>query len=322
MKLLCTNDWHFARRNPASRIDDYNAELFAAIEQIAKLARLAKVSAVLIAGDIFHDKGSARWDVVVRLLEWAWGLQQDGIHVLSIAGNHDELHDRFDSSATPYGALTSSSLFRDVSRGYKILTAMDGPEVGPKVYGVPWPDGSKPDAFDALPADVEVVMAHGFATPEGQERWGCYCHKYDDLAIKAPQVRLWHFGHDHTDHGVYVLKNRAKVVNIGALCRGALDHDSILRQPKVALVDLSGAEPTVVQVELKVPTAEEIFDLNLHRQRTEERAQLEHYLAQLSQGMEGVIDVDYHKVLAAMTLPENVRTQVQSYIERAETYAV
>lgn len=315
MRYLFTNDFHFCRRNPASRTDDYNAELFGLLDQLYQLVEAFEVRAVLIAGDIFHDKGSAAWDVVIRLLAWAQRVREAECELITVMGNHDEIHDRYESIwQSPYGALISSGLFQDVSRTLYLLHG------GPAVYGVPWPDGAKPDAFAAIPPEADIVLAHGFATPEGGEKWNTFCHRYDDLAVQAPHVRLWHFGHDHTDHGVYRLRNGAKVMNIGALSRGILDYDSIIRQVKVALVDFDpeAAEHEVQQVGLQQQPAEAIFDLERRRERLAEQEHLQGFLDQLATGMAGVLDVDYHAVLARLPLDVAVRAKVEHYLAQAE----
>lgn len=320
--ILCTNDWHFARQNPASRVDDYNGELFGLLHQLLLLVRHFKCSALVIAGDIFHNKGSATWETVIRLLEWGKQVRETA-ELLTIMGNHDQQHDRYESiGQTPYGALIGSGVFVDISRQLHPVGIY-----GPKIYGVPWPDGSRPDAFDAIPPEADMVVAHGFATPEGIERWGVYCHKYEDLIRKAPHVKIWHFGHDHSDHGVWKLANGAHVINIGALARGALDTDSIARQVKAAVVQHDNRTATwhcggVQQIALRQKPAEQIFDMERHAERVREQQHLDAFLDSLQGGLSGVLDVDYEQVLAALPLDDKVRGKVQEYIARAEAAAV
>ena len=316
MKLLHTNDWHFAKQSPSSRVDDYNAELFGLLQQLLLLVRHFQCDALCIAGDIFHNKGLAPWEVVIRLLEWGQQVRQT-CPLFTIMGNHDQQHDRYESiGQTPYGVLVGSGIFEDISRRVRKVGVY-----GPTLYGVPWPDGSRADAFAQVPPDVDVVLAHGFATAEGTERWGTFCHKYDDLARAAPHVKVWHFGHDHTDHGVWRLKNGAKVLNIGALARGALDQDTLARQVKAAVVEFEpggSREPEVQCFVLQQKPAEEIFDLQRHRERVQEQQHLEQFLSELQAGLGGVLDVDYRSVLDRMPLDGAVRDRVRAYLERAE----
>lgn len=313
MNILFTNDWHFAKTNPTSRVDDYNAELFGLLEQLAILVKHFQCEALCLAGDIFHNKGLAPWDVVIKLL--AWGRQLP-CEIFTISGNHDQQHDRYESiGQTPYGVLIGSGIFTDISR----RAVQVGGDHGPVIYGVPWPDAAKPDAFKVIPDGVDIVMAHGFATSEGIERWGVFCHKYDDLVTASPRVRLWHFGHDHTDHGVFRLRNGAAVINIGALARGALDQDTLARQVKAAVVcNVQTASPDVMQIALKTKPVEEIFDLTRYRERRAEQQHLDAFLDELQRGLSNVLDVDYETLLGTMPLDDAVRARVRQYIEQAE----
>lgn len=317
MKVLLTNDWHFAVKNPVSRTDDYNAELFGLLDQIHRLVVHVKPVALCMAGDIFHEKGRALWSIVSRLLEWGQRVNQT-CPILFVPGNHDQTHDRWESrTETPIGTLIASGIFIDVSRqsypdGYR------GRVYAPTVYGVPWPDGGQPDAFAHVPAATDLVLAHGFATEDGSPRYGQFSHKYSDLARLAPWVRLWHFGHDHSDSGVFTCQNGAKVVNIGALCRGALEADNLTRQVKVALADFGTTPVTVQQVALKTVPVEQIFDLQLRAQKVQEHRQVEQFVQQLKTGLTG-LTVDFQAALAQLPLDAAVRTRVQTYIARAES---
>lgn len=319
MKSLHLNDIHFAKANPTSRKDDYNGELFDLLDQCAMITEKLQLDVVCIAGDIFHNKGVAPWEVLIKLLTWGQRIRDTGAALLTISGNHDQQHDRYESiGQTPYGVLVSCGIFLDISRSHWVS------KDGVLIAGVPWPDGAKPEAFGAGLENADIVMAHGFATPEGLERWGVYCHKYEALGQKAPRVRVWHFGHDHTDHGVFGLPNGAQIINVGALARGALDQDSIVRQVKVALVDYDPEVMTkakVVQITLRQRPSDEIFDLDRHKTRVAERHQLEAFLDELQTGLSGVLDVDYMSVLGGMQLDDTVRERVRQYIERAEAVA-
>lgn len=316
MKFIHTNDWHFALKNPVSRTDDYNAELFGLLDQIHQLVVHIKPGALLMAGDIFHEKGRALWSVVAQLLEWGQRVNQT-CPILFVPGNHDQTHDRWESrSETPVGALIASGIFQDVSR-QSYPEGWRGRVYLPKIYGVPWPDGGRPDAFAQVPPDAEVVLAHGFATETGEPRYGQFAHTYRELAKQAPGVRLWHFGHDHSDSGVFTCLNGAKIINIGALCRGALEQDNLTRQVKVAISELSPSGVTVTQVALRAVRADEIFDLQLRAQKVKEHQQVEQFVQQLKAGLGG-FTVDYREVLGRLPMEEAIRRRVQAYIARAE----
>lgn len=325
MKLLHTNDWHFAAKNPKSRTDDYNEELFTSLDNLFKLVVALKVSAICIAGDLFHDKDRALpWSVLTRLLAWGQRIRAQGCVILMIRGNHDLKYDRFESvEQTPYGVLMASGTFQDISRRSVLIGGDDGTQGRPGaiwVYGLPWPDGGGPDAYQQVPSDAYVVLAHGWSTPEGEPRYGNWCVRYDDLAKGSPHVQLWHFGHDHSDHGVYTCKNGAKMINIGALSRGSLDADSINRDVKVAVSTWSddGRLQSVEQVKLPVPPANEIFDLTARMERAKEQQALEQFVASFRANLTGMTMVQYEDVLAQTPLDAAVRAKVEQYLQNAE----
>jgi hypothetical protein len=312
MTFVHFNDTHLHPKNPVSRTDDFNEEIFTILEQVGHVARHFKADAVCHAGDWFHRASRVPWAPLVRLLAWAAGLQRDGIAVLTIPGNHDLEHDRYESlTGLPFGALIESGLFTNVTQ-----------QVQQGVFGVPWPWASQPlDQWPAIPADAQVVLAHCFATPEGGERYGQVCHRYEDLAALAPHVKVWHFGHDHTDHGVATVGTGAKIINLGAAGRGVLDYDTLTRRVKVAvsrLPEVAGAATYVQQIALKLKPVEAVFDVALREKKQRERAEIDAFVAQLSGSLSSLLTVDYRALLDGLSLEEAVRSCVDQYILRAE----
>ncbi len=312
------NDTHFHPKNPVSRVDDFNEELFTILDQVAAIARHFQKTgngaevAICHAGDWFHRANRIPWPPLNRLLAWAMDLRKDGIAIYTIPGNHDLEHDRYESAATlPIGVLFESGLFINVAR--RTVSVL---------YGVPWPDGGRPSSeWPPIPPDVQVVLVHGFATPEGGTQYGQFCHRYEDLAAFAPHVQVWHFGHDHADHGVYTAANSAKFINLGATSRGVLDHETLNRQVKVAVSSI-GADTLkwdVRQVALKLKPVAEVFDVALREKKQQEQAEIEAFVQQLAGHLSTMLTVDYKALLDGLNLDTAVRAAVDGYIERAES---
>lgn len=316
MILVHLNDTHLHHKNPVSRLDTFNDEVMLALGQVARIARHVKADAILHAGDWFHKANRVPWPPLVQLLMWASDLKRDGIPVLTIPGNHDLELDRYESLAgLPIGALFESGLFKNTS----------GQSFG-GVFGVPWPDAAQPlSKWPEIPATVQVVMAHCFATPQGEPRWGQYCHRYSELAEFAPHVRVWHFGHDHTDNGVWTAANGAKFINLGAAARGVLDTDTLTRQVKVAVSRLPGetagavgATVQVQQIALKLRPVAEVFDLDLREKQQQEKREIEQFVQALQGNLSNLLTVDYLALLDGLGLEDAVRAMVDSYIQRSE----
>lgn len=315
--VLFTNDWHIAAKDPASRLDDYNAEIFSCLDQTLRAALLLKASAICVSGDFFHDKkAKLPYAALVALIQWFAACRRNNIRVIGIPGNHDEQDDRYESlPSQPLGIFFESGLLLNCSNS---LVWANEKTLG--VYGVPWPDAAKPEAFRDVPGSAAIVLGHAYATIDGQPQYGQHCHKYEDLARIAPHVRIWHFGHDHTDHGVTKLSNGAYVINIGALSRGSLDADNLARQVKVAYAQFDETGVKVFQVALKVPPADQVFDVKLRTQKRLEKQQVATFIAQLTrpEALFGMDGSDYQTVLRDMPMEDAIRARVEGYIAKAE----
>lgn len=323
MKFVCCNDIHLSHRGPQSRLDDWQEAIFAKLDQVAKVAVKARAKAVCIAGDVFHHKSRIGYGTVVRLLQWGIALRKHGVDTLFIPGNHDLVHDRLDSlDSQPLGLLKASGVFTDVSYARERYQD-DETSVG--VIGLPYPDAMSLEGFQRVtesyhaagaPSEGAILMAHCFATPEGGTYFGQPIHKYSDL-LQFP-FDVFHFGHDHSDHGVAQAETGQLFINLGALSRGTLAQDDVKREVKIALVDF-GETVTVKQLKLKVAPATEVFDLALKAQKDRERDQVEQFVGDLQASLVHAGPVSFTDRLGTMQLPDAVRVKVQSYLDAAET---
>lgn len=323
MRLLTLNDLHLASRPPAARVDDYEAELFELLEQVAALAKRVEAKGVLIAGDIFHAKSRVSIGLLVRLVRWCRDLQRAGVHVLVIPGNHDLLYNRYDSLPDqPLGLLIAVGAMANVSTrpGLDQSVRLTESDVVVRVVGVPFPDAMDLDRWRALPAsdpgETAVILGHCFADVGGGEYFGEPVHAYAALADACPWGRVFVFGHDHADRGVVRIEDRW-FVNLGALSRGAISDEDVSREIKCGLVDVGPSGVAVTQVRLRYRPAAELFDLNLRAKRTAERAHLETFVTQLAQDLQASGTSLLDRV-TALSLPEAVRARVWAYIESVE----
>lgn len=163
-------------------------------------------------------------------------------------------------------------------------------------------------------------MAHYFASPAGGQYFSDTFLSYQELSRYPYDV--FHFGHDHSDHGVAHLDvgGVAKYfVNVGALGRGSIAQDQVGRDVKVAIVDLGEGDTKVQQVRLKIAPAGEVFDLSLKAQRDRERAEIEQFVGSISTDLVMAGRVDFGERVKRLDIPDEVRGRVLSYIEAAET---
>lgn len=93
MKILHTSDWHLGRR-PVGGVGLYSNEryedYFKAAEYIVNEAVKKKVDVVIIAGDLF-DKCDISPETLYKAERLLNVLKENGINVLAIEGNHDQV---------------------------------------------------------------------------------------------------------------------------------------------------------------------------------------------------------------------------------------
>jgi DNA repair exonuclease SbcCD nuclease subunit len=324
VKFIACNDIHLASRPPASRTDNYHEELFDLLDQMALLAKKVEAKALLIAGDVFHHKAKIGIPVLIRLVEWSRDLRQAGIRVLTIPGNHDLLHNRYETlDEQALGLIYSVGAMENVScrEGRDGTVTFTDSEGDVNILGIPFPDAFDWQCWMKLPrpAGTNILMAHCFASPTGGEYFGEPVLRYDDLA-QLP-YHIFVFGHDHSDGGVHKIAPKL-FVNLGAISRGSLTGEVVERDVKCALIDTSAQE--VRQVRLKFRPASEIFDLKLKAKKDAERAHIEQFVEQLTADLlsHTTATTTLTDRLSAMDLPQEVRSRVAQYIEAAEQPSV
>lgn len=335
--MVC-NDLHLTDTNPVSRTDCYIDELFGLLDQIAKLAVAQRARAVLIAGDIFHHKAKVSIATLIRLVDWCSRLQEADIVVVTIPGNHDLLHNRYESLPNqPLGLLYAIGAMLNVSRGRGSNAAVFGEDVSVAVAGVPFPDAfdlaswrklhvALPPVLTQSPVGLvgmrRVVLAHCFAAPVAGDFFGEPVLAYGDIYEACP-ADVYVFGHDHRDGGVAKLDrgdpdNPAYFINLGAISRGSISADDITRTICCGLVRIADTV-TVTKVKLNATPAADIFDLALKAAREAEQTQIDQFVAHLSDTLATLgssRSVEDH--LQTLPLSDDVRARMMQYIAEAE----
>lgn len=316
--LVLINDIHADTRTPSGRRDDWWAAIRAKLEHVLSAATKVNAAAILIAGDLFHAKTrvlgvwpAGTHEVVTFYLDWARRAQSSGIRVLVIPGNHDEVFDRLDSvPRQPLGALVSSGLFIDVSYRAEVFD-------GWCVSGVPYPDALSLSNLQRVPAapagTVGVLMLHCFAEKRATEFFGDPVHAYGEVTV--PGYRVFHYGHDHSDHGVVEVGD-TRHVQVGALGRGSLSGEEVHRRPQLVVVDASSAL-TVQPYALRVAPAEDVFDFEAKARRDAESSVVADFVTHLD-ALSSNVDDSLAVQIGALELPADIFKRVEGYIQRAE----
>lgn len=324
--IVCTNDWHLTARPPMSRTDDYITELLGLLDQIGKVADHVKADAIAVAGDFFHLKGQIPYWLLYHLWDWCRART-----VVGIPGNHDLVHNRLASLPdTVLGFLIRAGAVCNVSASPNVVGEPGFEPVA--IYGVPYPIAFELDEWKAAGRYKEevaqragvnirsLVMGHCFATPEGGDHFGEPVLKYRDLA--ALPFDAFHFGHDHSDHGVRFV-NGKPFVNIGALARGTRSKEDLTRDVKCAVLSFREGHPVdVLQIKLDAKPAHELFDLQHHAERAAEETQVQAFVEQLAQDLASSVITAPQQGLdsrvQSLGLPDAVYQRVMQYLAAAE----
>lgn len=331
--FVACNDLHLSDTNPVSRTDSYIDELFGLLDQMARLAHAQQATAILVAGDIFHHKAKVSIPTLVRLVTWCRTLAAAGIDVVTIPGNHDLLHNRYESlESQALGLLYALGAMINVSQPQcPARTYLRGNDAVVHVGGVAFPDAFEIEkwrlANTAMPLfghanSRRIVLGHCFASPEGGDYFGDPVLAYDDIYTACP-ADVYVFGHDHRDGGIMKLDrgdpdDPAYFVNLGAIARGSIAHDDINRTICCALIRI-GPQVTVQRVKLNAKPAADIFDLTAKAQRDADQQAIEQFVTTLQDTLATLgsgKSVEDH--LAVLSLPNEVRTRMMRYIADAE----
>jgi len=326
--LVFRTDVHVADRSPASWKGDYAAEVLSSLEQIGELARRAEADAVLDGGDFFHVKAASKnsHGTMRQVIE---------IHkkypcpVFSIEGNHDLQYNNLETlEKQPLGVLFAAGVFEPLRE--TIIRKEGEPEV--RVVGVPYSPTRKLDELQAISKQGEdclVAVVHALATetPHGAAEGfvGEPVFRYRDLVFPGgPDI--WLFGHWHKDQGITMIpeldENDHQVrevtfVNQGAVSRGALNNDNLDRTPKVAVLEIQEGAFDVRAVELVVPDAEEVFDLERKARQDHRDNAIEQFVDRLMQ--DGTLDPgeSVDDAIDKLEFALDVRDGAREYLERA-----
>ncbi len=283
-RFLLLADLHLSDRSPASCTETYLDDLFVLLEQTADLAREREVSAVIWAGDVYHNKAPSRTShrLVQRTIRV---IRSYPCPVWILPGNHDLAHDRLDSvnQTQPLGVLFSSGAVHCLD-GWM---GSDHP-----VFGVPWQQHwSEEGIAECLRPWREqafggtLVVTHApLYPPDSEPRYeGAELTPADWWAGPLEDGSMGHgvfYGHIHEPHGTWQRRG-VRFCNNGALSRGSLDEYNLERQVGVTLWDSSTGGFEFVPLDAR--PASEVFRLREHEQVVTAKMSLETFMAGLEE---------------------------------------
>ena len=287
---LLLGDLHLTDKAPSSCTDSYCDDLFDLLGQVNALVREHEAIAVVIAGDVFHNKAPSRTShrVVRRFIRWCQSIR---VPVFIVPGNHDIRNDRHESiEDQPLGVVFESGA---ASR----LEGWGGYDADHQymVYGVPW----QQDWSTLSPAlsnyrhpsaatQPSLVVAHAPLYPPGKELSFEFYPSADWAKYMGGQGYVY-YGHVHEPHAVWE-NGGVTFANFGALSRGSLHEYNLTRAVGVGIWDdRTGAFGFIP---LRAKPAPEVFRLTEKQQVTDMHGRLDSFLDEIGSTELGVVTAE------------------------------
>lgn len=267
-RLAFFTDSHYTLSPPECRGESYPAEVMAKLDRVFQVAKAAKASAILTAGDLFHRRGRTTSQEVNDMLSLfsAWGVQ--GLPLVGVLGNHDwpngldepgqrassalprsgVLH-LLDQHRWPFGREQDQEVIVTGTSYFPGNDANDENRI--RAYGIP-EDSVPSKAVRIHLAHGALVLRGGFPAEHTQVE-----HLLPLLAEanRLPDVILC--GHLHNREEPYeatVNGRRVVVLRPGSLAR--VSRDDLDRTPVALVLTIQGGRVTWKEVPIGKPVAE------------------------------------------------------------------
>ena len=203
MKVLTFADLHL-RYTVSSCVDATQSEWMdiqeQALNKVIDIATEELVDEVYVGGDIFHSVQSTSFECIVLFQNFAKTLNNRGIKVHIIAGNHDLYgHSSSNTDKSAYGILLNSNDVYTMNHSY-----IKGCNFDVDDYG-----------------DSDVIFKHTLCMPEKPQFIDC--ETPETLLAKYPSANFIFTGDYHRNF-VYEKNNRF-VINSGCLTKQASDFE-------------------------------------------------------------------------------------------------
>lgn len=314
-------DCHVHDKPPQSRVDDYLQTCLNSLRQIGEHAEKTNSTAVLDNGDFFHAKAATKNSHLMVREVIDLHRSYYPCPVYCNPGNHDFPYNNIDYlDRQPLGVLFAAGVFE------RMYDHMFEDEAGLKVrvVGFPYKREFTEQEFDLERGDEDIliVCAHTFASPNGGELFGTErALSYYDLSEASPDIFV--FGHWHIDQGIQEINGKT-FMNLGSMTRGSLVQDNLTRIPRFGYIEIEKNKDGNVSVifeavELDVPPASDVFDLEKHKRLKEESRDIEQFVQSLLLQSE-VGSEDLGSEIQSLTnFKEEVRDKALAYLQDAST---
>jgi DNA repair exonuclease SbcCD nuclease subunit len=322
LKFITFADVHASVVNPASRIGDYESDIFDKLKQIKTAGEKIKADFFLFAGDLFNLKAPMRnpHALNTKLIDL---FKSFPAPIYATEGNHDLRNDNYETfEEQPLQVIYSSGALhqaRSVTLDIK----------GMKVRIRSFPFQEEPD-LTAVPAieggaDLNICLLHVYSTKEGGSLFHHKLYSYDEIAALGDDIFV--IGHYHIDQGIHVFQKNGKqqiFINVGAISRGTYTDEDLNRIPKIGLiyVDKKGSELsyTTKTARLNVRLFNEVFDVEKREEDKKKIKEAEAFVSKLQSDLTVVTEEeDKIKIeLANLDIEKAVLNKVIALLDEAD----
>lgn len=323
LKFITFTDVHISSINPASRIGNYEQDIFDKLKQIKDVGEKLKVDFFLFAGDLFQLKAPMRnpHSLNTQLIDL---FRSYPAPIYATEGNHDLREDSYDTfDEQPLRVIYSSGAMiqaRDVRRTIK--------DIRVRIRSFPFKED--PD-FNAIPkakdgtTDLDICVLHLYATYAGGTLFHRKLFSYDEIATLGDDIFV--LGHYHIDQGIETVQKsdrRYTFVNVGAVSRGTYTDDDINRIPKIALFSVekkdTGVECVGKTIRLKVRPYTEVFDVERHEEDKKKVIEAEAFVSKLQSDLTTAVEGEdrVKTEIMSLNIEKAVLAKVIAFLEQAD----
>jgi len=314
-RFLTRADCHLSDKPPVARIDDYKSAILDKVNQIYVLATEKTCDVILDAGDFFHVKAPTK-NSHSLINEISRQHYLYDIPVYSVIGNHDVMYGNTETiDKQPLGTLFNTNTFQYLQDKTFLK---DGKKV--RVVGIDYQldvDVSLQNRCVKGDEDVLIAVFHGNVSDlplfPGEK-----FYSYKKLSELDPDI--WVLGHIHKDQGIQKV-NGKYFISVGAVSRGALTHDDIVRTPRVSYIEINIGDLVGISVEpidLKVMPSKKVFDFDLKKKKQEENRKIESFVQNLITTTSQDPEDRLKEVISDLDLESEIKETIYHYLEMAE----
>lgn len=248
MKLLYITDTHFRYHSPRSRTDSFFDTLVKKMEEIGKIIKQEKVTALLHGGDLF-DRPDAQIAVAGK---FASILMSYNVPIYIISGNHDSFGQN--PSTIERSMLGLLSSLRVVHLLDNKSVSLNENNLRVEIHGTPYSFDLDRDPKNYLykrdpNADYSIQLVHGFLINRPFMK-GINYTLIDDIVDTEADLVL--AGHYHSGYPTTVKKGTT-FINPGSIARMTNTQLERSRIPKAILIELQKSGNTVTKEITEIP---------------------------------------------------------------------